>query len=405
VSRVTSGSSARRLAWPSPPQPSRAAQEPARALAPADRALLLRIAAGVALANTLLIATMHYLRGHIPYFESVGVGGPANPFWLIVLLELPVWFGWWLLVPALLRAADAFPVAGARRGRHLGLHLLVFLPLSIVVSSALIALGRWPLLGVEPGGFLLHWAAYLVIGFGIQSPNYALTLLGHHGLCRARDLRRKELDEARVEGLLARARLQTLKSQVQPHFLFNALNGISSLIGRDDVRARRLVAELGALLRAAIQLDDEEVTLADELTVLGGYVALQASRYGDRFRFSQQVPACALELLVPRFALQPLVENAVKHGVERRRASVAVRLEARVEAGGLTLVVADDGPGLAAGAREGVGLGNLRERLRVLHGDAQSLRLTNRPEGGAEATIVLPVRRAETRAALAAASG
>jgi hypothetical protein len=386
-------------------QPSEAPAASPQVLAKVDRALLLRIAAGVALVDTLLIATMHYIRGHVTYFEAVGVGSPARPFWFLAVLEIPVWFGWWLLVPPLLRAADSFPVAGARRWRHLGLHLAVFFPITVLVSSAFIALGRWPLLGVEPGGFLRHWGAYVVIGIAVHPANYALTLLGHHGLCRARDLRQKELDEARVEGLLARARLQALKSQIQPHFLFNALNGISSLIGRDDGLARRLVAELGALLRAAISDDDEEVPLADELAVLGRYVSLQTARYGDRFRFSQQVPAHALELLVPRFVLQPLVENAVKHAVERRRAPVEVRLEARVGAESLTLVVADDGPGLAAGAREGVGLGNLRERLRVLHGDAQSLRLANRTGGGAEATIVLPVHGEETLGSPEAVAG
>ncbi|HEX6199490.1 MAG TPA: histidine kinase [Thermoanaerobaculia bacterium] len=377
---------------------------PARKLSPPDRRLILRVALGLALVSTLLMAGMHWVRGHVPLVQELGVGEEPRPFWYLALLEVPVWFGWVLLLPALLRLADAFPLLGARRWPHLAVHLLAF-PAAVLASAALITLGRWPWLGIEPGGFLAHVAVYSVIMVALSPPLYAVILLSHHALCYARHLRRRELDEARLAGLLTQARLQALQSQIQPHFLFNALNGVSGLIGRDDARARRLLAELGALLRAVIDADeDQEVPLADELAMLDRYVALQRARYGERLRLSRRVPPEALELLVPRFVLQPLVENSVKHAVERRLAPVEVVVAARVEGGRLVLSVADDGPGPAAGAPEGVGLGNLRERLRVLYGDSSSLGVAARPEGGTEATVVLPASGSVPRAELEAVS-
>lgn len=369
-----------------------------------DRALFLRVALAIAAIRALMTASVHYVVGHFELVQRMGLETPPRPFWFLAVLEIPVWFGWLLLVPLILRCADHFPVSGPRRLFHLALHLFVFFPPAALASSLMIAVGRWPLLGVEPGGLLQHCGAYLMVGMSAHTSSYSLVLLGHHALCRARDLHRRELEEARVEGLLARARLQALQSQMHPHFLFNALNGISGLIGRDDRLARRMVGELGGLLRATIADEDEEVPLYAELALLDRYVALESARFGDRFRFSRRVPDEAAELLVPRFVLQPLVENAVKHGVERRRAPVEVRLSARVEGGSLVLSVADDGPGLAPGAQEGVGLGNLRERLRVLYGADQSLRA--RAAGrGTEVTVVLPVRESTAAPISEAAAG
>jgi signal transduction histidine kinase len=373
-------------------------------LSPRDRALVLRVGLGVAAATTVLVAVMHYALGRSEWAQRVGVASPTRPLWELLALETPVWFGALLLVPPLLRLADRFPVVGPRRWANLGVHLVAF-AIAVLAESVIVTLGRWPLAGLEPGGFLVHVAIYCVILAAVLPAYYALILFAHHALRHARELRRRELDEARLESSLARARLEALRSQMQPHFLFNALNGISGLIGSDDERARRLLAELGDLLRDALDGDGEEVELGEELAMLDRYVALQSARYGDRLRFVHQVPAETLELVVPRFVLQPLVENAVKHGVERRIAPVEVRVEACLGRGMLTLKVADDGPGLAEGAREGVGLRNLRERLAVLYGEAHSLRLVRRPGGGTEATVVLPAAGSSVRPAREAAPG
>ena len=233
---------------------------------------------------------MHYFVGHSDLLQRLGLETSKQPFLTLVALEIPVWLGWFLLVPPLLSVASAFPIAGSRRGIHFGLHLCIFFPLASVVSSLLIAVGRWPLLGLEPGGLLHHWGAYVVVGVAVHTACYSVILLGHHALSRARELHRKELEEARVEGMLARARLQALRSRMHPHFLFNALNGVAGLIGRDDRKARRMMSELGVLLRATISDDDEEVPFAVELALVEKYVALQIARYGERLRFSGAGP-------------------------------------------------------------------------------------------------------------------
>jgi sensor histidine kinase YesM len=359
-------------------------------LAAEDRALLLRIAAGVALFMTVSVAALHYFRGASQVAADLGVGEDPRSYGFLFAIEIPVWFGWVAMVPAILRLADAFPVAGRRWSAHLAVHLLA-LCLTILLGATIVTIGRWPFLGVEPGGFLVHVAVYVFFAVPIYPLHYVLTLLGHHVLSHARRLGRQEVEEARRQEALTRARLQALQGQMQPHFLFNALNGISGLIGRDDRRARNLIADLGVLLRQVVEGERaQEVSLADELALLDRYVSLQRARFGDRLRLSSQVPAEALALLVPRLALQPLVENAVHHAVERRQAPVEVRLQARVDGERLVLTVADDGPGLRPGAAEGVGLGNLRERLRMLYGDAQSLAVAARPGGGTTVTVTLP---------------
>jgi PAS domain S-box-containing protein len=198
---------------------------------------------------------------------------------------------------------------------------------------------------------------------------------------------------ARLDAALSRARLRALQSQLQPHFLFNCLNGIAGLVGRDDQRARQMLSELGDLLRFSLQDDGaQEVPLWQELAVLAKYVALQQSRFGDRLRVRIAAAGDLEELAVPRFALQPLVENSIKHAVERVRRPVEVRVGLRREGAELHLVVADDGPGFAADARPGVGLANLRERLRALYGSRHALELRRSASGGAEIEVVLPAR-------------
>ena len=378
--------------------------ESARTLTPPERALMLRVGLILATLMTAAVALMHYARAHLSFIGMLGMQISPQPLWALLALEVPVWFGWVLLLSPLLRVADRFPVVGPRRWANLGIHLSVSL-LAILANAVLTTLGRWPILGVEPGGFPSHVATYFVISVPAYLTIYALIVLGHHALCHARNLRQRELDETRLEGLLMRARLQALQSQVQPHFMSNTLNGIAGLIGSENERALLLLGKLGALLRDLAESDEDEVALADELEALGRYVALQEARYGDRFRFSPRVPEETLGLVVPRFVLQPLVENAVKHGVERRLAPVAVRVDARLEEGSLVLRVVDDGPGLAAGFREGVGLGNLRARLQMLYGSSQALRLASPSGGGTEVTVVLPVSAASPRPGVAATAG
>lgn len=228
--------------------------------------------------------------------------------------------------------------------------------------------------------------------FAAFFPLYGLIVAAERALAFAARARERELAASRLESHLHRARLENLRAQLRPHFLFNALHAISALMGRDLRRARQMMAQLSELLRLSLEGGDEHlVALSRELETLTAYVALQELRFGDRLDVAVDVEPSVRDLPVPRILLQPLVENCIHHALERRSGSCRVGVEARRRDDRLVLRVADDGPGFGERRTEGVGLGNTRARLAALYGDAATLRTANRPTGGAEVTVELPV--------------
>lgn len=196
-----------------------------------------------------------------------------------------------------------------------------------------------------------------------------------------------------LQSRLDQARLQSLKLQLHPHFLFNTLNAITALIHRAPDRAERMVAGLSELLRIALgSAAEQEVALAREVEVLEHYVGIQRERFQGRLRVHVDMAADVHDALVPNLILQPLVENAIKHGLGPRATGGVVEVIARRERDALALVVRDDGVGEAApdGRREGVGLANSRARLSSLYGEAYRFDASPRPTGGFEVSIVIP---------------
>ena len=211
----------------------------------------------------------------------------------------------------------------------------------------------------------------------------------------AREAHDREVAAARLQTQLATARLHTLSAQLQPHFLFNTLNAIASLVRHDPRRAEQLITRLSDLLRHSLDAGQgAEGTLDEELAFLDKYVEIQEARYGPRLTVVRDIAPDVRGLLVPRLILQPLVENAIRHGVLRRSGPGRVSVAARRDGDALVLVVEDDGVGLPPGgpAAQGVGLSPTRDRLRQLYGTAQSFSLTTRAEGGARCVIRMPTR-------------
>ncbi len=213
-------------------------------------------------------------------------------------------------------------------------------------------------------------------------------------VARARD---REARLAEAEALRVKAELGALRGQLDPHFLFNTLHTVSVLARHDPPAAARAVERLAALLRYVLDTNRgarEEVPLADELAFVDAYLELEALRFGDRLRVERAVAPEALGRPVPSLALQPLVENALRHGVAPRPEGGTVRVAGRVEGGVLVLEVADDGPGAAGGADRpkgfGVGLDALRRRLRARYGDAARLDVRTAPGAGFAVTITVP---------------
>ena len=226
-----------------------------------------------------------------------------------------------------------------------------------------------------------------------------LTYWGIVGVCwtiqALRLSRERELRASQLEAQLAGARLVRLQTQLHPHFLFNALNSVLPLVFRDREAAAQTILRLEELLRRSLEADAAQlVPLSRELEFLEMYLEIQKTRFQDRLQVAFDVPADLFSARVPNLILQPLVENAIKHGVSAQPGSGRVEISARRENGMLVLRVRDDGPGLVdapprAGG-SGVGLANTRERLQQLYGDDQRLELENAPEGGLEVTVGLP---------------
>jgi LytS/YehU family sensor histidine kinase len=191
----------------------------------------------------------------------------------------------------------------------------------------------------------------------------------------------------------ARAKLSALQAQVRPHFLYNALTTIASLVRTDPAAARHLLGQLASFYRATLELGDAPITLREEIARLEPYLEIERARMGDRLKVERAVDDAAAEVRVPPFLLQPLVENAIKHGLAQKPQGGTVWVQARIDAAGdrpvLRLTVEDDGVG-HSGAPFGVGLSNVRERLASIYGDGAGLEVGARPAGGATARLWLP---------------
>jgi LytS/YehU family sensor histidine kinase len=227
-------------------------------------------------------------------------------------------------------------------------------------------------------------------------------------------VRAQEREAAELSAQLAQAQLSALRMQLHPHFLFNALNTITVLVAEQEREtAMQLLARLGGVLRAVVRGDPaREVPLRDEVALIGEYLDIEQVRFADRLRVEWDLDAAALDQLVPVFVLQPLVENALRHGVGRSPPGGVLQIGARVTDDDLALWVYDDGPGGAPAAHgageesgQGIGLSNTRARLARLYGERSSLTLEP-ADGGMRALIVIPMTgRLTTRAPRRPASG
>jgi len=211
--------------------------------------------------------------------------------------------------------------------------------------------------------------------------------------------RERELEAAELQRELVEARLEALRMQLNPHFLFNTLHAISAMIHENPETADRMIARLSELLRLTLDGSKaQEVPLSQELEFLDRYLEIEQARFSDRLKIEKLVQPEVLTALVPYLILQPLVENAIRHGIEPREELGQISIRASHNNGMLQLCVSDNGPGLSenqpAAWREGIGLSNTRSRLRHLHGENGRLELASAPGGGLEARIELPFRTA-----------
>jgi signal transduction histidine kinase len=306
------------------------------------------------------------------------------------------WAAYSLLV---LAAGRRWPPGSGSFRRTIAPHLLLMLalaPAQIVTTYTVHYLGL-ALLGHQPSAtlweFLRGISGGIVWGVLTGCLYYWLILGIQAAFLYQRMYQQQRLTSAELESRLTEARLEALRLQLHPHFLFNTLNAISAYVGADPERAQRMIAWLGELLRRTLNGGAAaELPLSQELDLLAPYLEIQRIRFGDRLTIEVIMPDGAADALIPALMLQPLVENAVEHGVSRTLNGARVQLKAEPIGDRLRLEIADNGPG-PAGGTEGVGLANTRSRLTGLYGDAHRLELSPVKTGGTVVTIELPFRR------------
>jgi two-component system LytT family sensor kinase len=307
-----------------------------------------------------------------------------------VTVGLTAWYVRAALSPMVRVLARRFPVTRGRLARHVPLHVAAGVAWSATATVAI----QWvltALIGVSPRAlspveFHTSFLTYAVLVGLTQSVDY------HQ---RYRD---REIAASRLEAQLATARLDLLRMQLNPHFLFSALHDVSGLM-RDDVeRAERMVRDLCELLRLSLRYAGEpEVPLSEEVGFLRRYLDLEQMRFRDRLEARVDVDPDALDARVPYLILQPLVENAVRNGVTPRVDRGRVEVRGRADGEALVLEVYDDGPGVSPQAREreGIELRNTRERLRESYGAAHRFEMTDLAGGGLCVRLELPLRRSQ----------
>jgi signal transduction histidine kinase len=302
-----------------------------------------------------------------------------------ILLSALDWYLWAALLPLVWWLGRRWPIQRGRLPRAIPVHLLASLAITVVKIPATEVLAA-VLLGVTrtPASFLKVYVTLLVY--------WAILGIGA-AMQQARALREREVNTARLQAELARAQLDVLRMRLHPHFLFNTLNGISALM-RDNVEAADLMlTRLSDLLRLALDRGDrQEVALAGELEFVRKFLDLQQIRFGDRLTIAIDVDPATLSLAVPSLSLQPLVENALRHGVERARGDARVAIRARRAGDRLVVEVEDDGPGPPVDVKTGTGLDTTTKRIEHLFGAAGTLELQPRDGGGAVARMTLPAR-------------
>jgi two-component system LytT family sensor kinase len=314
--------------------------------------------------------------------QTLRVSGDLATAWDLLPGELVVALPWVPVTVFALWLADRFPIGGPRWWA---------IPVQAGGLVVAIAARAAALAALKPKiGWWLDFPTtreLLTYHLQIDAFTYGLIVAAAHAVYYARAHRLRERQ-------LARAELAALRAQLQPHFLFNALNTIAALVPEDPDKADRMIIGLASMLRRSLESDGRlEVPLHTELDVLSSYLDIEQARFEDRLKVAWRVQPEARNALVPPLVLQPLVENAIRHGLSPRAAAGTLWLTADRHGDWLRLGVADDGLGLTDGApRDGIGLANTRARLKQVYGDRHEFTIAPRDGGGVTATIAVPYR-------------
>jgi two-component system LytT family sensor kinase len=335
------------------------------------------------------------------YFVSTFTERPAS-FPLLLGLNLSYWYSWAVLTPGIIWLARRFPLERRTWKLSLLVHIggvflatLLHVGLTVASKIAILAIVREPSIPWQ-----IEAQRMFFLNFDWEMMTYWAIVGLSHALWYQREAMDRALRESQLETHLVEAQLQALQRQLQPHFLFNTLNTISALMHRDVDAADNMIAKLSDLLRLSLQtLGVQETTLKQELDFLSKYLEIEQTRFRDRLTVVFDVHPDTLDALVPNLILQPLVENAIKHGIGPRPSPGRVEIRARRWASVLELEVRDNGVGMSASRlsdfNRGVGLSNTRSRLQHLYGDRHRFEFKQPDGGGLQVLMTIPLHEEE----------
>ena len=316
--------------------------------------------------------------------------GTAFDWAPLIIGRLADWYTCAIFFPGFVWLAKRWPVEFNTWRRHLPIHLGASIVAVVLKYAIYLPIQEW----LEPSRARSYPA--LLAGNALSELMiFWVTIAVIHAIEFYRRYREREKLALQLSTRLTRAQLDALRAQLRPHFLFNTLNAIATLIHRDAKAADAMIGRLADLLRASLQHEATHVVPLDvELGLARDYVGIMQGRFGDRLNVAWNVPTELMDVEVPAFVLQPLIENAFEHGLSRVAGEMHLTIRARHQGSSLVLSVTDNGPGFSSDVQDvsNVGLTNTRQRLEQLYGSEQSLRLESR-DGETTATVFLPLRR------------
>ena len=329
-------------------------------------------------------------------YQQDAIEGQTWSVFVYLRWSMIQWYTWAALAPLVFRLAERYPIQAPLRLRGLGMQL----PASVGVTLLALLIGAIVSTPFEPSSFAQQFDFFLSQHFAIGLLIYWALFAIRQALHYHAEKTQREVEASRLATELAQSRLQALRTQLQPHFLFNTLHAIATLLHEDALSAEDMLLRLSDLLRALLEdYDGQEIGLREELVLLDLYLGIQRTRFKDRLTTQIYIAPDTLDCAVPSLILQPLVENAIRHGIGQRIGADCIEIESRRDGERLCLEVRNRNSTLESGANaqgHGIGLSNTRLRLRELYGDAADVRLDMLWPQGVACRIRLPFREIET---------